>query len=605
MKKIVLSVFLILGFWGTSPALALQKIKPAKVFSVTDAGHKYYCFKKGGKQLSVIKKGKKYVLGKDAIKQLEASLRGITKPSAKKKLKALKSKVRLGNIACKNSGTGDDNTPGSASLAKLARALTGDDIRYLLDKAALGQSSREADLVSAGLNSGIDQLVDQLMQSHNEPVGLNQTVLNLLDGQLDQDTTQTPSGQRAGLLYQWINTNNPFQEKFALALLSIWTVAGDVISDETFRHAWWNYYNLLRDYAYGDTALPSLAVQITKDPLMLTYLNNELNLKNSPNENYARELLELFTVGPRDLDGNANYTETQIDGSGDIAVAARMLTGWKVNKDYIHNELVADYSQRSSRHQNGPHIMFAGKPYQFTGEDYQDLVEGIFAHHPAAQNYYATELLKLYVSPRPPRALIEAFGSVIKSNDFNLTRSMKILLKSEAFFDPVYRDSVPMNSFEFAAKTARILEMFNAVNANEGQRSISLMGMEVNMAPSVFWYNPKVWVSASVGVEKGNYLSGIMDDSTYHAQGGWSAAKIMPTAKLTKAEFVDNLINRVGLSELSQKRLDSIISYLSLKRNSDGTFQAYTFDNQNPAHQRFKGMGVYYLLFLTPEFNLL
>lgn len=68
---------------------------------------------------------------------------------------------------------------------------------------------------------------------------------------------------------------------------------------------------------------------------MLIYLSNELNVKGSPNENYARELLELFTMGPENLDGEPNYTETKVDGSGDIATAAKMLTGWQVKLDYL------------------------------------------------------------------------------------------------------------------------------------------------------------------------------------------------------------------------------------------------------------------------------
>ena len=68
----------------------------------------------------------------------------------------------------------------------------------------------------------------------------------------------------------------------------------------------------------------ALLVEITRDPLMLIFLDGTINIASAPNENYARELLELFTMGPANLNGDPNYTEE----GGDITEISKALTGW-------------------------------------------------------------------------------------------------------------------------------------------------------------------------------------------------------------------------------------------------------------------------------------
>lgn len=611
--RVIFGVFLVLLSMAEL-SFAIVKVDPKKVFLIKSKGASYQCFNHKGTPKLVIKQNGKWVLGSDAIKVLQETLgkqRQLNTVGGKKKLKALKDKVATGNVGCKsttpdggggNGGGGSNGGIGSASLKHLDRSLTRADIQYLLNKASLGLSSREESLVQIGLTRGIDDLVNELMTEKPEPAGLLARVENELDGQLDKNTTQTPTGQRMAIYDIWLNTNNPFSEKFALFLLSVWTTAGDVISDETFRSSFWNYYQRLRTFAKSNSAVPDLAVAIARDPLMLIYLNNELNVKGNPNENFARELMELFTLGPTDLDGNANYTETLPNGAGDIATAAKMLTGWKVNLNYQTNQLDPVYLL--TRHEKGPHTMFAGKSYAFNGENDEDLVRGIFTYHPGAKLYYAKEILKFYLTPNPSRALVEAFGDVIQSKGFRLQDAMKVLLTSEAFFDSAYKNTVPLNSFEFAAKTARLMELYNAVNPGYADYQMQKMGLMVNQSPSVFWYNSDSWSSPSIVLEKANFVAEILSDATSLNAVGWTPAKILPSGVITNDQLIDSIQNKVGLS-LNNNQRQNIISYLSTQLQYNGVYQSFQYNNTNPEHQKTKGLGVFYLLFMTPEFNLL
>jgi uncharacterized protein (DUF1800 family) len=586
-------------------------ITPDQVFEVIKDGASYTCATVAEKTFYVSLSKGKYITGAAAIKKLKATLakaRGRTRKALQKKLKALKLRVARGNTACseyrESPSPSPTPTPGSGSLAPLSRALTRADVQLLLDKAGLGLSAKEEGLVALASSQGVAALVDEFMRVKDEDAGVMAHVEDHLDGKLGQAISpHTAAGQRGALLDLWIHTNNPFTERLALFLLSVWTAAGDVIEDETFRSVFWDYYQRLRSCAAEDCSMPDLGVAITRDPLMLIYLNNELNVAGNPNENYARELMELFTLGPTDLDGNPNYSETATDGSGDIAVAARMLTGWKVTKNYQINRLVASYE--ANRHQSGPHTMFVGTAHSFSGETDEDLVRGIFAHHPYAKYYYARELLKEYVTPTPPRALVEAFGSVIHASGYKLRASLRTLFMSEAFYDPTYRDTVPVNSLEFAAKTARVLGLLNAVNISEGQRQLQQMGMQVNLAPSVFWYNQNSWLSASIVLEKANWVTALLNDNTAQqaADPDWTPALTLPSGSATPAQLIEHVGSRLGIALTGTQR-SSIESFLAQTRQYNGSYTPLSYDNTNATHQRQKGIGVYYLFFLLPAFQL-
>jgi len=436
-------------------------VKASKLFKTPVAdGRKLTCapykqtYVAGKKQ-----KRNKFLPAASEIKPLEKQLTQARKKKQtaklaklQRRLVALKNRIAADNAACvavKNpppapiappssppGSIPDGQQPGApssdaVSLEPLGRALAEEDLQLFFDRAGFGLSQREANLRGFAIANGLSAFVDEFMRTRSEDPGVWERVVDMTDGQLGSVNAQTGRGQRSAYFELWAHSNNPYAEKLALFLLSVWTASGDVISDETFRFVFWNYFNNIRLAAYAETDLPALGVSITRDPLMLIYLSNELNVRGSPNENYARELMELFTLGTENLDGLPNYTETFPDGSGDIAVAARMLTGWKVRHNYAIPALEAQYDL--NRHQPGPHTMFPGTAWQFTGENDQDLVMGIFSHHPHVKYYYAREILKYYLTPQPPRELVERFGAVIAANQYRLRPAMATLFKSKAF----------------------------------------------------------------------------------------------------------------------------------------------------------------------------
>lgn len=179
----------------------------------------------------------------------------------------------------------------------------------------------------------------------------------------------------------------------------------------------YRYLHVLRAGAMGN--MKDMVYDIGLDPAMMIYLNGDSNTVEEPNENYARELLELFTMGQYDSQGNANYTQF------DISEIARALSGWRV-----------DYSNFST--------IFYGSADQGIKEifgqqgtfRYRDVVDLIFEHRSQQMaEFICAKLYKTFVYATPDPAIVAGLAEVFIDNDFEIAPVVRALLRSEHFFD--------------------------------------------------------------------------------------------------------------------------------------------------------------------------
>jgi len=143
---------------------------------------------------------------------------------------------------------------------------------------------------------------------------------------------------------------------------------------------------------------------------MLKYLNNDRNVERSPNENYARELMELFTLG------EGNYTED------DIKEVARAFTGWTHDGER--------FVFRAEQHDDGQKVIFG-----MTGNFGGDEVVSILARHPACAPYIAGKLYQYFVGDAPSPDVAASLGRVLANARYELRPLLRTILKSRAFFD--------------------------------------------------------------------------------------------------------------------------------------------------------------------------
>ena len=168
--------------------------------------------------------------------------------------------------------------------------------------------------------------------------------------------------------------------------------------------------NVIRQNALGKFG--DLLLAISKDPAMLQFLNNQQNRKNSPNENFAREVMELFTLG------RGNYTEK------DVKEAARAFTGWGSNP-------MGEFIFRTNQHDDGKKV-FQGKTGNFKGED----ILKIILENPKTSTFICAKIYRYFVNENVDNQIVDKMAKRFRSNDYDIADLMEYTFKSDWFYLP-------------------------------------------------------------------------------------------------------------------------------------------------------------------------
>ena len=258
------------------------------------------------------------------------------------------------------------------------------------------------------------------------------------------------TAQKRSIVGWWLNEalhDTSISHKMTLFLHQNFTTS---VANFGRTRKFFDHISLLKMYAVG--SYHKLAYKMSIDNLMLDYLDGESNTDDNPNENYAREFLELFTIGKGPQIGSGNYTNYTED---DIVEAAKLLSGWRESD----REMILDPANVDpetgltrgyptlSRHEVTDKIFSAA----FNGEiitgaydaedmfrELQDFVDMVFAQDATA----ITICRKLYryfvritITPEVETDIIEPMAAALRDNDYKLEFPLKLLLKSEHFFD--------------------------------------------------------------------------------------------------------------------------------------------------------------------------
>lgn len=214
-----------------------------------------------------------------------------------------------------------------------------------------------------------------------------------------------------------------------------------------------------------------LCLALARDPAMILWLDNQQNAKARPNENFARELFELFTLGV------GNYSER------DIREAARAFTGW--------HERGGAFCFSRGEHDDGEKVVF-GQRGRFDGGD----IVRLTLAQPACSRFIASKLLREFVCPQPPTELIDATAARLRETGFHIGKTLETLLRSEAFFDPQWRAARIKSPVEFVLGIVRCLDL--RVSAELLGQTTSDMGQRLLEPPSVKgWDGHRAWLSTA------------------------------------------------------------------------------------------------------------
>jgi len=349
--------------------------------------------------------------------------------------------------------------PGSVRLDLLRplerSEVTEARIRLLTSKAGFGFGVNERPLLQIGRTQGIEAVVDEFMRHKDELCNRGDNKIpGIDDGQCFDDVVkrklETVNGGSDGNnrrrelerldAFRFAHSVNAYEQRMLVHLLGVFTtsLAPARVADKAAEMN--SYLELLTSAAQGDTDLVELAKAVTKTPMMVAFLSGDGSKAPKPNENYGREFMGLMSIGTVDLDGNLNYTDR------DVAESSKAYTGFVIEgreAKFVEENFIP-----------GPKVLFAGTDHECTAVTADDAVECAFAH-PNAPIHCAEELLHSYVTPDPSRELIEELAQVCAANQLKVRPTMKVLLASQAFYDPANIGALPKACYETFAGMVR------------------------------------------------------------------------------------------------------------------------------------------------------
>jgi uncharacterized protein (DUF1800 family) len=346
--------------------------------------------------------------------------------------------------------------------------------------------------------------------------------------ELRQKINQANHDILTAAMHWWLNRMaygpHPFQEKLTLFWHGHFTTSA---REEHMSMLIWKQNELLRWFAAGNFA--ELTHAISRDPAMLDYLNNTQNHKAHANENYGRELMELFTLGI------GNYTEM------DVRQAARAFTGWTHNGE--------NFTFRPADHDYGIKT-FLGYTGNFNGDDVVDII----LHQPACAPFIAGELYRFFVSDQLEPQLHQALGRLLRENDYQLRPLFRTLLTSKVFYDPKTIGVQIKSPVQLLVGTVRMLGL-PMPQERESVGILTQLGQVPFMPPNVRgWVGHRQWINTNtvfvrynMGVRLANErLAPLPDDQA----GTPQAAADQWIAKLVQRPIADHqknvLVNALG-----------------------------------------------------------
>lgn len=238
---------------------------------------------------------------------------------------------------------------------------------------------------------------------------------------------------------------------------------------------------LLRRHALGSFA--TLLHEVAKDPAMLLYLDGASNRKGKPNENFAREVMELFTLG------EGHYSQQ------DVAEAARAYTGWGVDPDTWR------YVWRPAQHDDGLKTVL-GKSGPFDGDGVLDILLG----EPQTARFVSAKLWREFVSATPDAAQLDAVAARFRTSGYDIQAALGALLVTPAFWDEDNRGVLVSSPVEFIAGTVRRFEVGYANTAMFAHTSAAL-GENLFYPPNVKgWPGGVAWINSTTLLSRKQFV---------------------------------------------------------------------------------------------------
>ncbi len=381
---------------------------------------------------------------------------------------------------------------------------------HLLRRAGFGATTKELDYYTG---MSYEEAVEELLSERPAP---NELPVDLIRRyHVDQSDLRNGQAAAAQWVYRMVNTDAVLPEKMCLFWHRVFATAATKLIQARMVT---NQVDMFREYGMG--SFRDLLVQLSRDPAMLMWLDNQDNHKESINENYGREILELFSMGV------GNYTED------DIKECSRAFTGWRVvNPDYMSIKMrnntarpygyIAwqfEYDDDDHDHEDK---RFLGEVGDFNGEDVVDII----CRQPATARFIARHLYHFFVAdelpvpqwphfePKDPEA-IEMMAQAYFDSGYDMTAMLRAMFNSDFFKTEASRFARIKSPAEMVVGTLRIAGPISlpSTDTYAAAGACAAMGQGLLNPPSVEgWQGGSEWINTGSYVQRVNFASLVLN----------------------------------------------------------------------------------------------
>lgn len=355
---------------------------------------------------------------------------------------------------------------------------------HLLRRAGFGATRAQLD---AAVRRGPQATVDELLTARDEPK-FDATLAAMASSLLAASDARSLA---AWWLYRIAHTAAPLRERMTLFWHGHFATSGAKVDNARLLLS---QHEMLRQHALGK--FRDLAHGISRDSAMLLYLDSATNRRSHPNENFARELLELFCLGL------GHYTER------DIQQLARCFTGWEVRNNTF----------RFNRYQHDPGEKDCfGRRGAFTGEQAVDIV----LEQPAVASYLVAKLVHEFVTDEPalPDALVAPLVERFRATGYDLADLVGTILSSRLMLEQPPRGAKVRSPIAFAVGWLRSLD--GATSMPQLANDLEQMGQLLFYPPNVKgWPGGRAWINSSTLVARANLIARWVDPNAGTRFGG-------------------------------------------------------------------------------------
>ena len=419
-------------------------------------------------------------------------------------------------------------------------------IAHLFRRAGFGANYDELEHYTA---MGYEQTVEELINPENQPSIQEDLMVRRMPVWGDYLFLNMNQAQ---WVHRMVVTQRPLEEKIALFWHGVLCIGyGKVDSPKQISPS----IERLRNNGLG--SFRDLLIQVAEDPAMMQYLDNNMSHRNAVNENWGRELLELFSLGV------GNYTED------DIKEAARAFTGWGVAPTppvFPWGRSFWEFLYDDSEHDDGEKE-FLGQKGRFTGEDVIDII----CQQPSTAQFISRHLYNFFVADEPgvpswpytppldPEA-IESLTNVYFDSNYNIKAMLRALFNSEYFKRT--RFSKVKSPAELVAATVRLTQDHDvpAPGLSDLSNACKYMGQDLLNPPTVEgWHTGVEWIDSGSLVERINFAGNYLGDVTKPRILAIVERLSSKGETLEAEEFVDGCLEQLGMIFLAEPTRQALI----------------------------------------------